>query len=287
MSVTVGELVARGTEHLRLVTESPRMEAELLLCEAVQQRHTWLIAHPEATVEDEPLAAYEQACGRRASGEPFQYIVGSTGFYGRRFAVTPAVLVPRPETEHLIEAALGWVGPDRTQALAICDVGTGCGTIAITLACELPNARVTALDVSADAVAVARFNAEHHGVAERVRMGVADLLQGDLAQGPFDLIAANLPYVSTAYIPAFPATLAYEPRVALDGGSDGLEIYRCFLPLAKERLHSRSCLVMEAGFDSAPTLAAMAEMVFPTAQVTLLNDYAALPRLIVVRQGPH
>ena len=173
------------------------------------------------------------------------------------------------------------------RALRICDVGTGSGAIAVTLACELPRAAVVALDISEAALGVARTNAAYHGVAERLLLGVADLLLTDIAAGPFDLITANLPYVATAYIPPFPATLAYEPRVALEGGPDGLEIYRRFLPMAKTRLAPHGCLLMEAGFDSAEMLGAIAALVFPRAEVSVVNDYAQQPRLVILRQGPH
>ena len=286
MSASVAELVASGSRRLSDVTAAPRMEAEFFLCETLQQSHVWLIAHPEADVGHAPQAAFERACARRAAGEPFQYIVGSSGFYGRTFAVNAAVLVPRPETEHLIDAALEYCGADRRRPLRICDVGTGCGAIAITLACELPNASVVAIDVSADALSVARTNAARHGVAQRLTLGAADLLLTAIAHGPFDLIAANLPYVSTSHIPPYPATLAYEPRVALDGGADGLDVYRRFLPLAKARLARLGCLIMEAGADSAEALGVSAGRIFSGADVSVLNDYAQQPRLVIVRQGP-
>ncbi len=233
----------------------PLREAEALLARRLGRDRAWLYAHPEAELTDAEAAGWEAWVRRRAAGEPPQYIAGAAEFYGREFRVTPAVLIPRPETELLVAAVLERVAAE--AAARIVDVGTGSGCIAITLALERPRARVSGVDRSAAALAVARENAERLGA--RVGFAEGDWLEA--AAGPFDVIASNPPYVSDAELPALArAVREHEPHAALRAGPHGDEVYRRLIPQAAARLRPGGWLALELGYQSAeqvrPLLAA-------------------------------
>jgi len=213
-----------------------------------------------------------------ATGEPTAYISGFAGFYRREFAVDARVLVPRPETEHLIEDALDFLqgaGPAR-----VLDVGTGSGAIACTIACEMPDAEVEATDISPQALAVARKNAARLGVAGRCRFSLADIVPGGASS--FDLVIANLPYIPTADVPQKPDPVGFEPRIATDGGPDGLEQYRKLLAAVPRLVRSGALILMEAAPPTMAALKALAESSFPEATVTVHRDYAGLDRYVRV-----
>jgi release factor glutamine methyltransferase len=221
----------------------------------------------------------------RGRGVPIAYLTGSAGFYGRLFDVTRDVLVPRPETEHLVESALAFLRERALEPPRICDVGTGSGIIAITLASEVPDARVTAIDISPAALAVAERNARLHGVDARVEFLAADLLETIPPATRFDCIAANLPYVRSIDLKAAPDPTAFEPRVALEGGADGLALYRRLLARAPALLAAGGAMFLEAGPDSADGLAALAGAAFGArALVRVQRDYAARERVVEIRR---
>jgi release factor glutamine methyltransferase len=280
---TVAAALARGIERLRASSASARYDATLLLAHAAGRDAAWLLAHADDPVEAAIARRFAAALERRAAGEPVPYVIGVAGFFGRRFAVDARVLVPRPETEGAVEAVLAHVRASGAAASRLCDVGTGSGAIAIALACELPGARVDALDVSEAALAVARGNARAHGVSDRVAFALGAGLRGAGATGPYDAIVANLPYVRSADLAAAPDPTSFEPRVALDGGADGLAAYRDLLRDAPAALAPGGCLVMEAGPDTVPALAALARAAFPDgARVRTERDLAGLDRLVIV-----
>jgi release factor glutamine methyltransferase len=209
--------------------------------------------------------------------------VGHREFFGLDFLVTRDVLIPRPETELLIELTLG-MAPDRQTPLTIADVGTGSGVLAVTLAVHLPQARVVATDISASALSIARHNARRHAVANRVICVQADLLQ------PFgavcDLIVSNPPYLRWDELPAVSeGALAWEPRVALHGGPDGLTIVRCLLAMAAQKLHPQGKLLMELGAGQGQAVLDLAREYFPHAAAEIFKDYAGLDRVLVVGFG--
>ena len=212
------------------------------------------------------------------AGEPAAYVSGSAGFYRREFAVDARVLVPRPETEHVIEDALAFLqaaGPAR-----VLDVGTGSGAIACTIACEMPDAQIEATDISADALAVAQRNAARLGVADRCRFSLADIVPA--GSDRFDLIVANLPYIPTADVPQKPDPVGFEPRVATDGGPDGLDQYRKLLAAAPRLVRGGALILMEAAPPTMAALKALAESAFPEATITVHRDYAGLERYVRV-----
>ncbi len=263
---------------MRPVSDTARLDAEVLLCHALGVERTALLAHPELLLTPEQSEAYRALVARSAAGEPVAYLVGYREFYGLRFEVTPDVLIPRPETEHLVEAALAW--SKGRAGLHIVDVGAGGGAIAVTLAVHLPDAHVTAIDSSAAALAVAQRNAAVHGVAARVALVYGDLL-GPL-RAPVDLIAANLPYIPSA---ALNLLSTFEPRPALDGGPDGLRVIARLLEQAPPVLKDESLLLVEIGFDQGDAVTALARAALPDARVSIIHDYAGHPRVVRSERG--
>ncbi len=278
---SVGEALRAAGLRLRPVSDSPRADATRLLEAVLERDAAWLLAHADDALAPAAAERYEAALARRALGEPVAYVAGEAGFYGRRFAVTPAVLVPRPETELIVELALPRLRV-ATRPL-FCDVGTGSGILAITLACEVTEARGIAVDASGAALWVARENAAALRVEERVSFLAGDLLEPAEALGPFDCIVANLPYVPTAELETAPDPTSFEPRIALDGGPDGLDLYRRLLARAPAALRPGGAAFFEAGPATCGRLAALAASAFgPAATVAIHRDYAGLERTVAV-----
>lgn len=227
----------------------PASEARLLLGHVIERPAAWLIVHDDHVLEEDQLLAFASLVARRAGGEPTAYLVGHREFFGREFAVSSGVLIPRPETELLVDIALRQkVGAGTTATARILDLGTGSGCLAITLALEIPQAQVTALDLSEAALHVARNNAQRHGAQLR-------LLQSDwfsaLADERFDLIVANPPYIADADPHLAAGDLRHEPRGALASGSDGLEAIRRIVADVAEHLTPGGRLWLEHGYDQA------------------------------------
>jgi release factor glutamine methyltransferase len=274
--VTVGEALARASKRI-----AP-FDARVLLEDGCGVPGTAFVANPGAELDDARAQRFEAMVVRRERGEPVAYITGAVGFYGRTFCVDERVLVPRPETEHLVEAVLDHVR-GTSKRLRLVDVGTGSGAIALTLAAEDERLDVVGVDVSPGAVAVASENARRLGLEKRARFLCGDLLD-PLDGVPVDLIVANLPYIPTDRIPARPDPVGYEPVVALDGGADGLGPYRRLLAQAAGGgLASPGALYFEAAPGTIEPLADLAQAVFPAAGVEVLADYAGLDRLLAIQ----
>jgi release factor glutamine methyltransferase len=221
-------------------------DATVLLMHALGIERPTLIAHPERPLTREQLADIQRLIERRLRFEPIQYITGTQEFYGLALHVTEAVLIPRPETEILVEAVLARLPHD--QPLRIADVGTGSGAIAIALAHSLAQAFVTAIDLSSDALEIARENARTHGLAERIRFIQSDLLDAVGGEAPFDAIVSNPPYVATTDGPALhPQVREFEPAQALFAGESGLEVYERLIPQASRLLKPGGLLALEIG----------------------------------------
>ncbi|MGA8383805.1 MAG: HemK/PrmC family methyltransferase, partial [Candidatus Cybelea sp.] len=210
---SVAQTLAAGTALIRDSSASPHADAQLLLGHVLNRGREWLVAHGEATPSREEAEAFQRLSGERSRGVPVAYLLGSAGFYGREFLVNASVLVPRPETEHLVAEAIAFIG---NRAARVLDVGTGSGIIACTIAAET-SATVCGTDISPASVAIANENARRLGVADRCGFYAGDLTEPVGAER-FDLVAANLPYVPTPEIPSKPDPVAFEPREALDGG---------------------------------------------------------------------
>ena len=280
--MAVGAVLRAATGRLRAAAvESPELDAVVLLCDVLACAKSAVLAHPERPLSDPERAAYWAAIDRRARREPLAYVLGRREFYGRDFQVSPAVLVPRPETELLVDLAreLWERRPRSVEWLA--DVGTGSGALAVTLALELDGAQVVASDRSVAALAVARANASRHAVGARLRWVAADLLAGLV--GPFALIVANLPYVRRSELESLAPEVRYhEPRLALDGGPDGLALNRRLLASARRCLLANGALLLEMGEEQGPALRCEARDTFPGADVAVLKDLAGRDRVVRV-----
>ena len=283
MSLTVREALQRASFQLRQgQLEQPRREAEALLCAALQQSRAWLYAHGEAVLPAAAAALFDSWVQRRLQGEPYAYICGEREFMGLSFTVTPSVLIPRPETELLVEAVLAELRQE--QAPRLLDLGTGSGAIAVSLAVFLPQAQVTAVDLSAAALAVARENARRHQVASRLRF-----LQGDLyapvAGEEFTAVISNPPYIPAAEISRLAATVKdYEPLLALDGGPDGLAFYRRLTRELTLLAAPPSLLALEVGAGQAAAVRQLCLQAGCQA-VRQLPDLAGIPRVILATWG--
>ena len=256
-----------------------RREAGSLLSFVIGKDRTFLISHAEDVLNDDQVDQYRGVVERRAAGEPLQYITGVQDFFGREFRVTPEVLIPRPETELLIEAVLE---VDRAASL-ICDVGTGSGCIAITLLCELNNARAIGLDKSPAALEVAKFNAEKLSVADRAEFVVSDCFDS-LEPRDFDLIVSNPPYVSAGVLAGLQREVRdHEPLVALSPGPDGLSIIRRLIQEAPAFLKQHGHLIMEISFDQGEAVQQLIDAnVWELLEVR--PDLECIPRIVVLRK---
>ena len=235
--------------------ERARQDAETLLRVAMERDRTWLLTHKNRSIEADEAGRLNEALSRRIAGEPIQYITGETEFYGLPFRVTRDVLIPRPETEHVVEKAIAIAREFRQPRIV--DVGTGSGAIAVALAHNLPNTEVTAIDSSPSALALAKMNAARNGVGERIRFFEGDLL-APVAGEKFDLVVSNPPYVAESERGTLAVeVLEFEPAMALFAGEDGLDVYRRLIPAAHKVLAASGAIVLEIGFGQAEPVRAL------------------------------
>ncbi len=289
--MTGGKLLQDGMGYLREAgIEAPRLEAEVLLAFAWGRTRTDLLIYPEEAVPAGVAAAYWELIKKRAAGAPVAYLTGMREFMSLLFRVNPAVLIPRPETELLAEKTLtflaAWEEENLPYPLAA-DVGTGCGALAVSLAYYHPTVRVIAIDLSRGALTVARENARRHGVGKRVAFRAGDLLAPLAAGGKAGIgaaVVANLPYLPRDAIGALPRDVRCEPRLALDGGVDGLDLYRRLLPQAAAFLAPGGLLACEVGPGQAGVLAGLlVEQGWNEIQVS--RDYAGRDRVVTALRG--
>jgi release factor glutamine methyltransferase len=282
------------------------LAAELLLLHVLRRDRAWVYAHPEEIISARDEARYFALIARRAAGEPTQYLTGKQEFWGLEFEVTPDVLIPRPETEHLIEVALDRLALRELRAgrprittgegLRIAEVGTGSGCIAIALAKELPGAKFCATDISSKALEIARRNAFRHGFSDRIQFVECNLLDDvdrvALHESPitshesrsFDLIASNPPYVSRREAAALPREVReHEPEVALYGGEEGYELYAALIAQSAQHLKPGGILVLELGHDSLSAVQPLLDSTNWT-NVGVTNDLAGIPRVLAAEK---
>jgi release factor glutamine methyltransferase len=257
--------------------ESSRLEAELLLAATLGLDRIGLYVNFERPLDADESAAFRERVRRRAQREPLQYILGETEFWSLMFNVDPAVLVPRADTEVLVEEALTRIA----GAARVLDVGTGSGAIAIALAHDKPQIQVTALDCSEPALEVARGNARRNGVADRVICLAGDLAA--LPSGPFEMVVSNPPYIPTKdWQGLMPEVRDHEPRLALDGGGDGLQAYRQLGRQACSILVPGGWLLVEVGIDQAEEVSALFKAV-GLKEISQRDDYAGIPRVVMAK----
>lgn len=287
----------RLTHTLRLAAQqltdagcnTPQLDAELLLAHILDQDRSWLYRYPDAALSHQQLDVFQHLLQRRAAREPVAYIIGRKEFFALDFWVNQHVLIPRPETELLVETALEFVNHSLRIAghiksdFLVADIGTGSGCIAVSLAKYVPQAKIVAVDLSNQAIEVARQNAARHLVSDKVSFVVGNLLAPLAA--PVDMIVSNPPYVSRSELVApttMPEVAQYEPRLALDGGERGLTKIAQLLKQAKTRLSAVGVMLMEIGFDQGERAGTLARYHFPQADVEIRKDLAGLDRLLVV-----
>jgi len=250
------------------------LDAHVLLGEALGVDRAYLLAHPEAPLTPEQAERFAGWVARCGAGEPVAYLLGRRAFYDLDFAVTPDVLIPRPESELLLEQA--WRLSDRK--LTVADVGTGSGALAVTFAAHHPQAQVYATDISPLALAVARRNAERHQAA--VTFFEGDLLAPLIERGiKLDLIMANLPYIASGELPAL-AVSRYEPRLALDGGADGLDLIRRLLAQTSQAAKPGALIMLEIGAGQGNAARMLVEQALAPERVEVIRDYAGLDRIV-------
>jgi len=275
---TIGEAWRFGQTAMR-DSPTPKLDARLLLEHVSGRDHAYLVAHEDEPLADETFASFGRLVARAAAHEPIPYLTGRAPFFDLELAVSPAVLIPRPETEQMVELAAQWARP--RGAIRAVDVGAGSGCIAISLARRLPEAKVAAVDVSAEALAVAATNVRRYAPG-RVALVRGDLLQS-FAPG-FDLILANLPYITEGEWTALPIGVkSYEPALALRGGADGLDVIRRLLPQAACSLRPGGRVLLEIGWRQGEAAAAMARDAFPGAEVTVRPDFAGHDRIVDIQ----
>jgi release factor glutamine methyltransferase len=283
--VTLREILTSAVSRLTATnTPSPRMNAELLLMFTLECDRAYLYAHPERELNSAEQARYDEALAERARGVPAQYITGHQEFWGMDLIVTPAVLIPRPETEHAVETVLhigaAGEGARHTSTLRIVDAGTGSGCIALALAKELPRAEIHATDISSAALEIARANAARHQLEGRVRFHETDLLQG-LEPNAFDLVVSNPPYVGESEEDQVQLEVRkFQPRQAVFAGATGLEVIARLVPQARSGLKPGGWLVMEISGTIAEGVRCL---LAGWEDVQITNDLQGIPRVISAR----
>lgn len=282
-------LLSDLTSRLISISDTPELDASVLLAHILHKPRTWVLAHPELTLAPEQQKQLEASLAQLEGGESFPYVLGHWEFFGLEFDITPDVLIPRPETELLVEKAIAWLQGSPVRR-TIADVGTGSGVIAVSIAMNVPDAQILATDISHNALEVARRNAIKFDVINRIDFVQCDLLPHPFSPLPlgegqgvreFDLICANLPYIPTETLHKLPI-FGREPSLALDGGADGLDPFRRLLDLAPEWLAPSGLMLMEIESSMGVQGLALACDAFSNARVHLHRDLAGHDRLLEI-----
>ena len=263
-------------ERLAGVSQTPNLDAQLLLAHVVGVNRSWVLAHPEALLSAQETAAIAEKIARLEAGEPLPYVIGEWEFYGLKFQISPAVLIPRPETELLVEKALLWLRAHPGEHLAA-DVGTGSGCIAVALAKNHPSLRVIASDISLPALEIARVNIKLHHLEARIECVQADLFPPTAVR--FSLICANLPYIPANNLRRLKVH-RWEPHVALRGGQDGLELIRKLVAQLPQSQAGYSLLLLEIEARQGEAVREIASAAYPRAKIELIPDLAGNDRLV-------
>ncbi|MHB0939828.1 MAG: peptide chain release factor N(5)-glutamine methyltransferase [Armatimonadota bacterium] len=279
---TIHELLSEAIPRLQAAgVDTPRLDAEVLLAHVLGRERAWVWAHPEVVLSAADEERFRALLERRLQREPLAYLLGEREFYGRPFFVTPAVLVPRPETELLVEAVVQWARERGAATLA--DVGAGSGAIAVTLALELPRAQIVAVDLSSAALEITRRNAERHGVLDRLTLLEGDLLAPVRQAGvaPLDAVVANLPYIAEEdYLTLMPEVREHEPALALRAEEGGLALIRRLIAQAPPLLARDGLLALEVGAGQAD---AVVDLLISSGwrQLRVIEDYGGIPRHVL------
>jgi release factor glutamine methyltransferase len=276
---TLAEASEYSSSRLKKISDTPVLDTQVLLAHILGKTRSWVLAHPEHQLIPQEIKEFYKALKELESGIPLPYVLGSWEFFSLEFKLTPDVLIPRPETELLVEQAIDWLHehPGRRRGV---DVGTGSGCIAVTLAHEVSDLALAASDISMQALRVAQVNASRHQVNERIQFIQADLLP-HTSKG-YDLICANLPYIPTSTLKKL-KVYGREPSQALDGGADGLDIISRLLEQSRSQLVPGGILLLEIEAAQGEATMALAERLFPGAQVELSADLAGHDRILAIK----
>ena len=271
------------TNRLTTISDTPSLDASVLIAHVIQKPRSWVIAHPEVSLTNTEQKQLADCLVRLQGGEPLPYILGHWEFFGLEFDVTPDVLIPRPETELLVEKAISWLKRLSLPDIRVADVGTGSGAIAVSLAVHIPDAQILATDISEKALNVAKRNARKFKVDDRIEFVECDLLPEKSAfksrQSAFNMICANLPYIPTDELHRLPI-YNREPTLALDGGADGLDQIRRLITLAPSWLAQNGLILLEIEATQGAMALSLARAAFPNAGIELHRDLAGKDRLL-------
>jgi len=267
------------------LSQTPRLDAQVLLAHIMGKSRAWLLAHPEENLTPTHQATLQPALAKLVSGTPLPYILGDWEFYNLSFRVNPAVLIPRPETELLVETALNWLREHPTRRTAA-DIGTGSGCLAISMAANIPNIHVTATDISESALKIAQSNATRHQVSDRIQFIQSDLFSAlPVSHSTFDLVAANLPYIPTQTLRNLDV-FGREPTLALDGGPAGLDLIRKLLQTAPPYLAPGGVIFLEIEASQGSAAVKLAHKLYQAADINLYPDFAGQDRLVKIETHP-
>jgi release factor glutamine methyltransferase len=273
------------TTRLASLSDTPDLDASALIAHIINKPRTWVMAHPELTLTTEQQTQLDESLTRLEKDEPFPYVLGHWEFFGLDFDVTPDVLIPRPETELLVEKAIVWLQESKVRR-TIVDVGTGSGAIAVSLAVNVPDADILATDISSKALQVAKRNSEKLGASNNIEFVECDLLPPpktfENRHLPFDLICANLPYIPTRTLSHL-SVFGREPTVALDGGADGLDLFRRLLNIAPDWLAPNALILLEIEATLGVQVLNLAYDMFDQAEIYLHQDLTGRDRLLEIR----
>lgn len=273
------------TSRLASVSDTPALDASVLLARIVERPRSWILAHPELTLTDEQQTQLQSSLARLENGEPFPYVLGRWEFFGLEFEVTPDVLIPRPETELLVEKAIAFLQKNPSK-INVADIGTGSGAIAVSIAVNVPKANILATDISAKALQVATRNAARHNANQRIEFIESDLLPDQSAivnrKSKIDLLCSNLPYIPTNTLHHLPV-YQREPTLALDGGEDGLDTFRKLLSIVPDRLAPNALILLEIESTLGEQTTQLARQHFQNAQIKLHQDLTGRDRLLEIQ----
>lgn len=278
-------LLSAITDRLASISDTPNLDASVLIAHIINKPRTWVMAHPELTLTVEQQDQMNESLTRLELGESFPYVLGHWEFFGMELNITPDVLIPRPETELLVEKAIAWLQESNVRR-TVADIGTGSGAIAVSIAVNVPDAHILATDISHVALEVARDNARKHKVQTRIDFVQCDILPPHpdplSTEQHFDLICANLPYIPTETLHALPI-YGREPTIALDGGGDGLDLFRKLMKIAPEWLAPNSLILLEIEATRGIQALNLACDMFSQAEIHLHQDLTGRDRLLEIR----
>jgi release factor glutamine methyltransferase len=281
-------LLSAAVHKIETFSDTPQLDVQVLLAHIIQKPRAWIMAHPEYDMEIEEQAQFNLTVKKLSAGEPLPYVLGKWEFFGLEFDITKDVLIPRPETELLVEKAINWLqaNPDRR---VVADIGTGSGAIAISIAKHIPDTRIIATDISPAALEVAKHNAEKFNVQDQIEFVECDLLPGsivqdqmsDLTSFTFDLVCSNPPYISSDTLRGLPI-FGREPILALDGGIDGLDIYRRLFKLLPNSIMPYGIILLEIEATLGIQALSLAYDSFSDVSIHLYQDLAGHDRLLEI-----